>query len=57
MARLERQARGWLMLSEDIREACIDGDDAFDAFIASLVACAAATDCTFKRLVGQRGAA
>jgi hypothetical protein len=57
MASLERQAGAWLVLSEDVREACIDGDDAFDAFIASLVACAAATDSTFKPLVAQRGAA
>jgi hypothetical protein len=57
MASLERQAGAWLVLSEDVREACIDGDDAFDAFIASLVACAAATDSTFKPLVAERGAA
>lgn len=57
LAKLERAAGAWLILSDDVREACIDNDDAFDAFIASLVACAAATDNTLRPLVEQRGAA
>lgn len=57
MASLERRAGGWLVLSEDVRQACIDSDHAFDAFISSLAACAAATDNTFKPLVQQRGSA
>ena len=57
LASLERKAGGWLILSEDVREACIDSDHAFDAFISSLVACAAATDSTYKPVVAQRGAA
>lgn len=57
MAALERSAGAWLMLSEDVRTACVERDHAFDAFVASLVACAAATDSTFGPLVEQRGAA
>lgn len=57
MAELDRRASAWLILSDDVRAACIDNDDAFDAFIASLVACAAATGWTFKPLLEQRGAA
>lgn len=40
---LERTAGSWLLLSKEVREACIDSDDAMDALISSLVACAAAT--------------
>jgi predicted nuclease with RNAse H fold len=57
LADLERAAGAWLILSDDVREACIDNDDAFDAFISSLVACAAATDNTLRPLVEQRGTA
>jgi hypothetical protein len=57
IAELERAAGAWLLLSDDGRDACVDNDDAFDAFITSLVACAAATDCTLKPLVEHRAAA
>lgn len=57
MAQLERSAGAWLILTEDVREACKDNDGAFDAFIASLVACAAAIGSTSKPVLEQRGAA
>lgn len=57
LADLERAAGAWLILSDDVRGACVDNDDAFDAFIASLVTCAAATDNTYKPSVAQRGSA
>ena len=57
LSEIERAAAGWLILSDDVRAACIDSDDAFDAFAASLVACAAATDATVKPVMEQRGAA
>ncbi|MGH2941461.1 MAG: DUF429 domain-containing protein [Solirubrobacteraceae bacterium] len=57
MGELERATGAWLILSDDVREACVGNDDAFDAFVSSLVACAAATDCTLKPSVEQRGAA
>jgi len=52
-----RAAGAWLTLSEEVREASIDNDDAFDALISSLVACAAATGNTLRPLADQRGAA
>jgi hypothetical protein len=57
MSGLERAAGTWLILPDDVREACIDSDDALDAFISSLAACAAATDRTMKPSVEQRGVA
>jgi Protein of unknown function (DUF429) len=57
IAELEQAAATWLTLTDDVREACIDSDDAFDALVSSLVACAAAADLTVKPLAQQRGAA
>jgi predicted nuclease with RNAse H fold len=39
--RLEDFADGWLKLSPPVREACVESDDALDAFVAALVAHAA----------------
>lgn len=57
IAGLEQAGAGWLMLSDDVRDACISDDDRLDALVASLVACAAATDRTLKPTILQRGAA
>jgi predicted nuclease with RNAse H fold len=54
---LEAQAGGWLVISADVRDACVANDDCLDALVASLVACAAATDRTYKPTVVQRGEA
>ena len=55
--RIDTLGRTWLILPDDARAACLDSDDALDAFISSLVACAAATGETIAPTVGQRGAA
>lgn len=57
LAKLEDEARSWLVLSDDVREACLASDHCLDAFLAALVACAAATDDTIKPTVDQRGMA
>jgi hypothetical protein len=54
---LEQAGAGWLIVPEDVRSECIKNDDCLDALIASLVACAAATDRTIKPMLDQRGAA
>lgn len=57
MHALETVGRSWLIVSDDVRAACQASDDALDAFVSSLVACAAATDATLKPLVEQRASA
>jgi hypothetical protein len=57
LAALEETAGSWLILSDDVRSACIQDDDAFDAFISSLIACAAATGRTLQPSQEQRAAA
>jgi predicted nuclease with RNAse H fold len=57
LAKLEAEAGGWLVLSDDAREACLDTDHCLDAFVSALVACAAATDDTIKPTLEQRGLA
>jgi Protein of unknown function (DUF429) len=36
--RLEDFAKGWLKLSEPVRGACVESDDALDAIVSALVA-------------------
>jgi hypothetical protein len=55
--RLEDLGAGWLMLPPEAKAACLDSDDALDAFLSSLVACAAATERTIAPAAEQRGAA
>jgi hypothetical protein len=57
MAAIEQLGAGWLILTSDVRDACVASDDALDAFVSSVVACAAATDRTLKPDRAQRGAA
>jgi predicted nuclease with RNAse H fold len=57
MGEIEQRTGLWLVLSKAVREACIDSDHAFDAFVSSVVACAAATGHTFKPQSGQLRAA
>lgn len=54
---IRRDADSWLCVPDDVRERLLDNDDAFDAFIASLVTCAAATGATVAPLTDQRGSA
>lgn len=51
---LEEEAASWLILADDVRAACLQDDDAFDSFLSSLVARAAATGRTLKPLREQR---
>jgi predicted nuclease with RNAse H fold len=57
MAELQNAAGAWLTLSDEVREACIANDDAFDAFVSSLVARAAAIGSTLMPPVEHLGAA
>ena len=57
VAGIESAGGPWLSLPDDVRETLISSDHAVDAFVASLVACAAATNGTVKPLLGRRGAA
>jgi hypothetical protein len=57
VSKLETEAGGWLLLATDVRAAIISSDHGFDAFIAALVACAAASDRTIKPTLEQRGMA
>lgn len=57
MARLEEAAGGWLAPPQRLREGCIASDDAFDAFVSSLVARAAATGRTLPPPDERRKAA
>jgi hypothetical protein len=57
VGRAEAIGAGWLMLPPEAKAACLDSDDALDAFVSSLVARAAATGRTIAPAVGQRGAA
>lgn len=57
LAGLEQASGAWLILSDDVRERCIESPTALDAFIASLVACAEATDRTLKPDITQLGTA
>jgi len=57
LAKLEDEARGWLVLSEDVRGACVASDHCLDALVAALVACATASDETIKPTTAQRGLA
>jgi predicted nuclease with RNAse H fold len=51
---LEEAGGGWLVLTEDVRDVCLQDDDAFDSFICGLVARAAATNRTLLPLRDQR---
>jgi hypothetical protein len=57
VARLETVTGGWLVLASDVRDALVACGHCLDAFISALVAFAAATDCTLKPTVNQRGLA
>jgi hypothetical protein len=57
LAQLEHDADAWLILTDDVRQMCTSCDDALDALVAALVACATATDATIRPTVQQRGAA
>lgn len=46
LAALEEAGGDWLSLTDDVRDACLQSDDAFDSFLCGLVARAAATDRT-----------
>ncbi len=55
VSKLEAEAGGWLLLAKDVRAAIVGSDHCLDAFIAALVACAAACDRTIKPTHEQRG--
>jgi len=55
--KLETEAGGWLLLAKDVRAALVANDHCLDAFVAALVACAAASDRTIKPMLEQRGLA
>ena len=54
---LEEAAGDWLLLTDDVREACLQDDDAFDSFLCGLVARATATDRTLLPSRDQRATA
>jgi Protein of unknown function (DUF429) len=53
----EETGGSWLSLTEDVREACLQDDDAFDSFICGLIARAAATGRTLLPLRARRATA
>lgn len=57
VSKLETEAGGWLVLAADARKQLLATDHCLDAFIAALVACAAASDRTIKPMLEQRGRA
>jgi hypothetical protein len=54
---LEEAGGDWLSLTDDIRDTCLKDDDAFDSFVCSLVARAAAAERTLLPLRDQRATA
>lgn len=54
LAAIEQAGGDWLSMTHDVREACLQNDDALDSFLCGLVARAAATDRTLLPPRGQR---
>jgi hypothetical protein len=52
---LEQGADAWLMITDDVRRMCTSCDDALEALVGAIVACAVATDTTIRPTVEQRG--
>lgn len=54
---IEEASGAWLSLTDEVRDACLQNDDAFDSFLCALIARAAATDRTLAPPGNQRAAA
>jgi hypothetical protein len=54
---LEEAGCDWLLLTDNVRDACLQNDDAFDSFLCGLVAQAAATNRTLLPLRNRRDTA
>jgi predicted nuclease with RNAse H fold len=57
VALIEHVTGGWMTLTDDVRQACVQTDDQLDAFVSALVACAAATGVTVTPRSGRLAAA